>query len=242
MKSNTNDSLDFSPKLPLWSFRLLPDSKLGLRTRKDLENHLITRALKEPEFRSKLLTEPKAVVEAELGIQLPPELQIVAIEETETEMYLVLPCNPYEGFSEEALLASGKTYDEIARLVLERQRHSFLDEDSSATVIARMWRDPVFKRRMISDPAAVIEEEFGFSPPSELTIHVCEERADRICIVMPCVRDHELDEANEARAISGLNRPLLIAACTPSQVTIADSLLTVNCNLCTQTTGRSRSA
>jgi hypothetical protein len=237
MNTNTKTPLDFLPRLPLWSFRMLPNSRLALRTRKDLENHLITRALKDRAFRSRLLAEPKAIVEMELGVKLPEKLEVLALEETESQVYLVLPANPYEDVSEEVWRSSGKTYEEVARLVLEQQRHSFFDEESSASFIARMWSDPIFKRRMVNDPAAVIEEEFGFSPSPGLSIQTCEEQLDRIYIIVPRILDQDLDDVYEAQSISGLNRPLLVAACAPAAVTIADSLL-LNCTLCTNTTGR----
>jgi hypothetical protein len=39
-----------TPNLPLWSYQLQQDSKLAVRTRKELEINLITRALKDEDF------------------------------------------------------------------------------------------------------------------------------------------------------------------------------------------------
>ena len=87
-----------TPNLPLWSYQLQQGSKLAVKTRKDLEIHLITRALKDEGFRQELVANPKAVVEKELGVKLPEELEINVLEETEDTLYMVLPCNPMKGF------------------------------------------------------------------------------------------------------------------------------------------------
>lgn len=48
------------------------------------------------------------------------------LEETEDTLYMVLPCNPYEGISEEELQASlGMSYEDVAQWVLEQQRNAF---------------------------------------------------------------------------------------------------------------------
>jgi hypothetical protein len=149
-----------TPNLPLWSYQLQQDSKLAVKTRKDLEIHLITRALKDEGFRQELVANPKAVVEKELGVKLPEELEINVLEETEDTLYMVLPCNPYEGISEEELKASvGMSYEDVARWVLEEQRNVLLDEESSVKLMVKAYTSEVFKRELISNPIKVIEEE-----------------------------------------------------------------------------------
>lgn len=61
---------------------------------KDLEAQLIERAWQDEAFRQALLSNPKAVIEAEFGQKLPEDLQIKVLEETPNLMYLVLPMNP----------------------------------------------------------------------------------------------------------------------------------------------------
>lgn len=65
-----------------------------LENREDLEAQLIERAWQDEAFRQELLCNPKAVLEAELGKQLPSDLQITVVEETPNLNYLVLPANP----------------------------------------------------------------------------------------------------------------------------------------------------
>ena len=125
-----------TPTLSLWSYQLQQNSKLAVRTRKELEINLITRALKHEDFRQELVANPKAVVEKELGSKLPDDLEIKVLEETEDTLYMVLPCNPYEGISEEDLKTLvGMTYEDVARWVLEQHRNTLLNEESSVNLM-----------------------------------------------------------------------------------------------------------
>jgi len=181
------------PNLPLWSYKLQQNSKLALKTRKDLEIHLITRALKNEGFKQELLAHPKAVVEQELRTKLPEELEINVLEETETTLYMVLPCNPYEGMSEEELKASlGMTYEDVAQWVLEQQRNALLDETSSVAIIARAWKDQAFKQEFLANPQAVISKEWGMEILANIEIKVSKETAHSLYIVLPRLSDEEV--------------------------------------------------
>jgi hypothetical protein len=56
-----------------------------------MEGRLIARSLEDEAFRQRLLDDPKAVVEQELGTRLPEGVQVRAVEETADTIYLVLP-------------------------------------------------------------------------------------------------------------------------------------------------------
>ena len=56
-----------------------------------MERRLVQRSLQDESFRQRLLEDPKAAVEQELGTRLPEDVQVVAIEETTDTVYLVLP-------------------------------------------------------------------------------------------------------------------------------------------------------
>jgi len=197
MNNREEMSEGVTPKLPLWSYQVQSDSKLAVRTRKDLEIHLITRALKDEAFEQELLANPKAVVEKELGTKLPEELEINVIEETEDTLYMVLPCNPYEGMSEEELQASlGMTYEDVAQWVLEQQRNVFLDETSSIAIIARTWRDKAFKQAVISNPKAVLQKELDTEISEDICIKVCEETANILYLGFPKMID-DLENSTE---------------------------------------------
>jgi hypothetical protein len=57
---------------------------------RDLQAQVIARAVQDPAFRARLLAEPRAAF-AELGLSIPPEVKIDAVEETAGQYYLVLP-------------------------------------------------------------------------------------------------------------------------------------------------------
>ena len=60
-------------------------------SRAQLERRLIERGLEDESFRQRLLEEPRAALEEELGARLPAEIQIRVVEETQDTIYLVLP-------------------------------------------------------------------------------------------------------------------------------------------------------
>ena len=59
--------------------------------RKALEEKLTARSLKDENFRKALIGNPKAAMEEELGIKLPPNLVVKVVEEKENEVFFVLP-------------------------------------------------------------------------------------------------------------------------------------------------------
>jgi hypothetical protein len=191
MNNREEMSEGVTPKLPLWSYQVQSDSKLAVRTRKDLEIHLITRALKDEAFKQEVLANPKAVVEKELGAKLPEELEINVLEETEDTLYMVLPCNPYEGMSEEELKAAlGMTYEDVAQWVLEQHRNALLDEASSVALMARAWRDEAFKQKLLDNSIKVIEQQLGEKVPEDIKIQVFAETFNILYVVLPSILDN----------------------------------------------------
>jgi hypothetical protein len=71
--------------------------------RAEVERRLVERSLKDDDFRERLLSEPEATIERELGVRLPEEVRVVAVEETAATIYLVLPPSATAGAQEEAL-------------------------------------------------------------------------------------------------------------------------------------------
>ena len=67
--------------------------------RAEMKRRLIERSLEDEAFRRRLLADPKTAVEQELGTQLPPGIEVRAVEETPDTVYLVLPPAQAEGHS-----------------------------------------------------------------------------------------------------------------------------------------------
>ena len=179
-----------TPNFPLWSYQLQRNSKLAVRTRKDLETQLIARAFKDSAFKQDLLANPKVVVQKELGAQLPEGIEIHLLEETESTLYMVLPSNPYGELTPELKADLGITLEDVARWVLEQQRNALLDETSSVEMITRAWKDPAFKHELICSPKTVIEKEWGTAIPADIEIRVFEETAQTIYLVLPRLGDN----------------------------------------------------
>ncbi len=181
---NTHESMN--PNLPLWSFQFKPNSQLALQTRKDLEIHLITRALKDEDFKQELLANPKAVIEQELDQKLPEDLEIQVLEETEDTIYMVLPCNPYEGMSEEQLQAAlGMTYEDVARWVLDQQRNTVVDSNHAIQLITNCWRNRDLKDRLIREPLKTIKAYLTLELSQNIFIKIFEEKTDKIFVILP---------------------------------------------------------
>jgi hypothetical protein len=66
-----------------------------------MERRLVERSLQDDAFRRRLLSDPRAAVEEELGTRLPEGVRVVAVEETAQSIYLVLPSTSPLGESSE---------------------------------------------------------------------------------------------------------------------------------------------
>src|SRR5215213_6943456 len=65
--------------------------------RAQMERRLIEKSFQDEAFRQRLMEDPKGAVEQELGTQLPEGVRVVAVEETQDTIYLVLPSTPMAG-------------------------------------------------------------------------------------------------------------------------------------------------
>ena len=79
--------------------------------RADIERRLIEGSLRDESFRQRLLEDPRAAMEQELGVRLPEEVQVRAVEETADTIYLVLPSASRVGEVEEL---SDRDLDRVA--------------------------------------------------------------------------------------------------------------------------------
>ncbi|HEX5414809.1 MAG TPA: NHLP leader peptide family RiPP precursor [Chloroflexota bacterium] len=61
------------------------------QTRAAIEARLVNRALNDEAFRQELQRDPRAAIEAELGMAIPAYLTVHVHHETPTDLHLVLP-------------------------------------------------------------------------------------------------------------------------------------------------------
>jgi len=63
----------------------------------DARIKLIEKAMKDPAFRAKLIADPKAAIEKELGRKLPDGVTVRVVEDAPNAVHLVLPPAPAKG-------------------------------------------------------------------------------------------------------------------------------------------------
>ena len=61
--------------------------------RQQLETHLAARALRDPDFRDRLLKDPKTAIEQEIHLRFPESVRISVHEESLNHLHVVLPIN-----------------------------------------------------------------------------------------------------------------------------------------------------
>ncbi len=71
--------------------RAMSQASAGGGKRAEIERTLVQRSMEDEEFRQRLLEDPRAVVEQELGTQLPEGVEVRVVEESAQSIYLVLP-------------------------------------------------------------------------------------------------------------------------------------------------------
>lgn len=59
--------------------------------RNELEAKLLAKAAQEPDFRQRLVADPKKAIASDLGIAIPAELEISIFSETRQHICVVLP-------------------------------------------------------------------------------------------------------------------------------------------------------
>jgi Nitrile hydratase, alpha chain len=80
--------------------------------RAEIERRLIQRSMEDEDFRQRLLADPKATVEQELGTRLPEGVEARVVEESQQTIYLVLPsASPLGG---EGVELSDQELEEVA--------------------------------------------------------------------------------------------------------------------------------
>jgi Nitrile hydratase, alpha chain len=74
--------------------------------RTEYTERLVDRAERDDEFRARLLSDPKAAISEELGVEIPRSLTIRVIEEGPSEVIMALPAKAAAGeLSEEQLVS-----------------------------------------------------------------------------------------------------------------------------------------
>lgn len=60
-------------------------------SREQVQEHLVERAQSDTTFRDALVRDPRATIENEIGLRIPPQIQVSVVEESSDRLCLVLP-------------------------------------------------------------------------------------------------------------------------------------------------------
>ena len=115
------------------------------------------KAWREPQFKESLLHNPLATLQLE-GITLPEGLNFIAVAESDTHRYIVIPV---EGSPEKS-----------AETLLEYVR-------------SKAMQDEAFKQSLLADPKTILSEELGQAIPENVQVTVVEETVDTRYLVIP---------------------------------------------------------
>ena len=80
-----------------------------MTTATELKTQILTKAVADGDFRTRLLTDPRAAISAETGVTIPEGFDVAVHEDSATTAHLVLP--PSGGLSEAEMesVAGGST-------------------------------------------------------------------------------------------------------------------------------------
>ncbi len=81
-----------------------------MTTATELKTQLLTKAAEDGNFRTRLLTDPRATISTELGIPIPEGFDIAVHEDSATTAHLVLPPSPALTEADLAMVAGGGSH------------------------------------------------------------------------------------------------------------------------------------
>ncbi|HEX6042086.1 NHLP leader peptide family RiPP precursor [Longimicrobium sp.] len=198
---------------PLWTAQLAPGGSLMVRTRARLEHEVIIRALRDAAFRHELVANPKPLIEAELGYELPDTLEIEVLEESAVVRYLVIPHNLVADHHQGRL-----NLHQAADWVMDGRRMPLLDVAQASDLLIQAWTDEGFRAQILSEPKVVLQHLYGVEVEPGAVLQARFETAERLYIVIPDLFGYnELDDSELAEFVSYVNEPMVIgspALCT----------------------------
>jgi len=88
---------------------------MEMLSREEAERRIRERAAEDPGFRSELMSDPRAALSSELGVDIPDAVSVLVHEESLSELHVVLPVAT-EALSDEQLemVSGGDMYNTTA--------------------------------------------------------------------------------------------------------------------------------
>ena len=83
-----------------------------MTTATELKTQILTKAAADGDFRTRLLTDPRAAISAETGVTVPEGFNVVVHEDSATTAHLVLPPSPELTEVELEMVAGGNLWED----------------------------------------------------------------------------------------------------------------------------------
>jgi hypothetical protein len=130
---------------------------------------VISRALRDPIFRSQLIAKPKKILE-DMEIPIPEKQQVTVLENNRRENFFVLPMITEEDVQ--------KLNNSIKSVHPQRAIRS--------RILMKAWQDPAYKEKLFKSPKKTLMHE-GMKIPPTTEITVVEDSETQLYLVLPCL-------------------------------------------------------
>ena len=84
-----------------------------MTTATELKTKILSKAAEDGEFRTRLLTDPRATISTELGMTIPEGFDVAVHEDSGTTAHLVLPPSPALTEAELEKVAGGVSWEDL---------------------------------------------------------------------------------------------------------------------------------
>jgi hypothetical protein len=138
-----------------------------------LLSQVIAKAIHEPDFRSRLIADPKTALHS-MAFPVSDEQAVTVVESKEGQIFFVLP-----------ILTNELVKELNASLSLVHPQRSVRSQ-----ILIKAAKNPTYKAQLINSPKAVLSEE-GMVIPESAELTVLENSDQHLYIVLPHIHTHK---------------------------------------------------
>jgi len=139
-----------------------------------LNEHLIDRAWKDPEFQQRLLSNPHQTLEVALNAKIPKNIDYQVLKDTVNHFHLILP-----------YLANDVNADQ--RQAIYQQAASSYEPSWQAELVRLFSKaeNPEFRQKLLDNPKTMLSEFLGLALPDEIKITLLENTPQQRYLILP---------------------------------------------------------
>jgi len=137
-----------------------------------LLSQAIAKAIHDPDFRTRLIAEPKEALHS-MAVSIPAEQDVTVLESKEGQVFFVLP-----------ILTDEMIADLNASLTVVHPQRSV-----RSRILLKAAQDPSYKAQLLASPKTVLADE-GMTIPESSELAVLENSNQHLYIVLPHVHTH----------------------------------------------------